>query len=111
MKMKTLAWGMVAVISLGWSATMAQSNPPKVFAEFPGTSLKWIYAAEPVLQEKKLDLDKYTISLFEQADSVTVILKSADSEPGGRGSTGKNPGFEVEISKKDLKVLRSNYVR
>jgi hypothetical protein len=109
--MKTLVWGTIAVLSLGWSVTMAQSNPPKVLAEFPGTSLKWIHAAEPVLQEKKIDLDKYTISLLEQADSVTVILKSGDSAPGGRGSTGKDPGFEVEISKKDLKVLRSNYVR
>jgi hypothetical protein len=109
--MKTLVWGTIAVLTLGWSVTMAQSNPPKVLAEFPGTSLKWIRAAEPVLQEKKLDLDKYTISLLEQADSVTVILKSGDSGPGARGSTGKNPGFEVEISKKDLKVLRSNYVR
>ncbi len=109
--MKTLVWGMIAVLSLGWSVTMAQSNPPKVLAEFPGTSLKWIHAAEPILQDKKLDLDKYTISLLEQADSVTVILKSEDSAPGGRGNTGKNPSFEVEISKKDLKVLRSNYIR
>ena len=90
---------------------MAQSNPPKVLAEFPGASLKWVDAAEPVLQEKKLDLDKYTISVLEQADSVTVILKSEGSASGGRGNTGKNPGFEVEISKKDLKVLRSNYIR
>jgi len=109
--MKILVRGMIVIISLGLSTTMAQSNSPKVLAEFPGTSLKWIHAAEPVLQEKKLDLDKYNITLLEQADSVTVILKSADSAPGDRGSTGKNPGFEVEISKKDLKVLRSNYVR
>jgi hypothetical protein len=109
--MKTLVWGMLAVLSLGWTAMMAQSNPPKVLAEFPGATLKWIRAAEPVLQEKKLDLDKYTVSLLEEADSVTVILKSEDSTPAGRGSTGKSPGFEVEISKKDLKVLRSNYVR
>ena len=109
--MKTLLLGMIAVLSLGWSVTMAQSNPPKVLAEFPGAYLKWIHAAEPVLQDKKLDLDKYTISLLEQADSVTVILKSGDSTPGARGSTGTNPSFEVEISKKDLKVLRSNYVR
>ena len=90
---------------------MAESNPPKVLAEFPGTSLKWIHAAEPILQERKLDLDKYTISLLEETNSVTVILKSIDSAPGSRGSTGKKPSFEVEISKKDLKVLRSNYVR
>ena len=74
--MKALLLGMIAALSLGWSVTMAQSNPPKVLAEFPGTSLKWIHAAEPILQERKLDLDKYTISLLEETNSVTVILKS-----------------------------------
>lgn len=90
---------------------MAQSNPPKVMAEFSGASLKWIHAAEPEFQQKKLDLDKYTVLVVEQGDSVTVILKSTDSVEGARGSTGKYPGYEVEISKENLKILLSNYVR
>jgi len=90
---------------------MAQSNTPKMMAEFPGASLKWVRAAEPEFQQKKLDLDKYTVLVVEREDSVTVILKSTDSVEGSRGSTGKYPGYEVEISKKDLKILRSNYVR
>jgi hypothetical protein len=101
----------VVVSSLGWSALMAQSNPPKVIAEFNGSSMKWIHAAEPEFERKKLDLDKYTVSVVEQSDSVTVALTSSDSIKGARGSTGSYPGFVVEISKKDMKVVRSNYIR
>jgi hypothetical protein len=90
---------------------VAQSGPPKVVAEFSGAFLKWIHAAEPEFQRQKLDLNKYIVSVVEQRDSVTVGLSSVDSVQGARGSTGSHPGYEVEISKKDLKVLRSNYVK
>jgi len=110
--MRRFVWTMIVVVSsLGWIALVAQSKPPKVIAEFSGSSLKWIHAAEPEFQRKNLDLDKYTVSVVEQNDSVTVALTSPDSVKGARGSTGSYPGFEVEISKKDLKILRSNYVR
>ena len=101
----------IMILSLGCSALMAQSNPTKVLAEFRGASLKWIHAAEPEFQRKKFDLDKYIVSVVEQDDSVMVLLRSSDSIKGSFGSTGKYPAFEVEISKKDMKVLRSNYVR
>lgn len=105
-----LAMVMAASIQ-GWNISMAQSNPPKVAAELPGSCLKWIHAAEPEFQRKHLDLDNYTISVLEQEESVTVILSSVDAPEGARGSVGKHPGYEVEISKKNMKILRSNYVR
>jgi hypothetical protein len=110
--MKRFVWAMIIVVSiLGWSALMAQSNPPKVIAEFTGASLKWIHATEPEFERRKLDVDKYTVIVVEQNDSVTVGLKSSDAAEGARGSTGRYPGYEVEISKKDVKVIRSNYIR
>lgn len=90
---------------------MAKSSPPRVTAEFAGASLKWIHAAEPEFQQKKLDLDRYTVLVIEQADSVTVLLKSTDSVEGAKGSTGKYPSYGVEISKKDMKILSSSYAR
>jgi hypothetical protein len=110
MKRLTLAI-LVATSILGWSALLAQSVPPKVVAELPGGSLKWIHIAEAEFQRKDLDVDKYTVSVVEENNSVTVTLRSLDSVPGARGSSGTYPGYVVEISKKDLKVLRSNYVR
>ena len=110
--MKRLAFAIIVVASI-WAAwtSIVQSHPPRVMAEFPGASLKWVHAAEPEFHRKKLDLDKYTVSVFEEDNSVTVSLSSLDSVPGARGSTGTSPGYEVEISKKDLRVLRANYVR
>ncbi len=110
--MKRFVSAMIVLVSiLGWRTLMAQSNPPKVIAEFTGASLKWIHAAEPEFQQRKLDLDKYTVIVVEQNDSVTVGLRSSDAAEGARGSTGRYTGYEVEISKKDLKVVRSNYIR
>ena len=103
---------MIAAVSvIGWSTAMPQSNPPRVTAEFSGACLKWIHAAEPEFEQKKLDLDRYTISVVEDNDSVTVILKSPDAAEGVRGNTGRYPGYEVEIRKKNRKVVRSNYIR
>src|SRR6266700_5484422 len=64
-----------------------------------GASLKWIHAAEPEFQRKKLDLDKYIVSVVEQEDSVMVGLRSFDSVEGTRGSSESHPGYEVEIRK------------
>jgi hypothetical protein len=110
--MKKIVWG-IAILApiLGLSALMAQSTPPKVIAEFSGSSLKWVRTAEPEFERKNLDLDKYTISVVEQNDSVTVALTSSDSVKGARGSSGSFLGFVVEINKKDMKIVRSNYIR
>lgn len=110
--MKTFVWAMVLVISLlGWTGLFAQSKPSGVMAEFTGASLKWIRAAEPEFQRRKLPLEKYMVSVVDQDDSVVVDLTSLDSAKRTRGSTGSYPGYEVEIRKKDLKVVRSNYIR
>ena len=110
--MKRFVWVTTVLISiLGCRVLMAQSSPPKVIAEFSGASLKWIHAAEPEFQRRNLNLDKYIVSVVEQGDSVTVALTSTDSVEGARGNSGSYPGFVVEINKRDLKVVRSNYIR
>jgi len=100
-----------ASLFLGWGITMAQSNPQRKTAEFPGACLKWVHIAEPEFQRKNLDLDVYTISVVEREDSVTIVLRSSEAPEGARGSMGKHPGYEIEISKTDFKITRSNYVR
>jgi hypothetical protein len=101
----------VAFSVRGWSGSMAQPNTPTVAAAFPGSWLKWIHAAEPDFQRKHLNLDDYKISVAEGDSSVVVVLRSSDAPPGGLGSMGTHPGYEVEVSKRDLQVIRSNYVR
>jgi hypothetical protein len=110
--MKRFLWATVLVISiLGWRELLAQSNPPRVIAQFTGASLKWIHAAEPEFQRRKLNLDKYIVSVVERDDSVMVTLSAPDAVKGTMGGSGSYPAFEVEIGKKDLNVVRSNYVR
>jgi hypothetical protein len=109
--MKRFVWAtMLAISILGWRELLAQ-RPPRVMVEFTGASLKWIHAAEPEFQRRKLDLDKYIVSVVEESDSVWIGLRSFDSVKGGRGSTGSYPGYEVEIRKSDMKVMHSNYIR
>jgi hypothetical protein len=110
--MKRFVWVLVSAISiLGAGELSAQSKPSRLLAEFSGASLKWVHAAEPEFQRRNLNLDKYIVSITEEDDSVVVTLSATDAVKGAFGSSGSYPGYEVEIRKKDMKVVRSNYVR
>jgi hypothetical protein len=111
MRKALLAVVIVVISAQGRYISMAQSNAQKVIAEFPGSSLKWIEAAEPEFHRRNLDLGNYIVSVVDHGDSVIVALSSPDQPAGARGSVGKYPGYEVEISKKDMQIVRSNYVR
>ncbi len=91
--------------------SMGQSYPLKRMAKFPGASLKWIRLAEPEFERHKLDLDNYNVEVIEEIDSITVFISSTDAPEGSRGSGGRYPGYQVEFSKKDKKILHSNYTR
>jgi hypothetical protein len=93
------------------SAAMTQTDQLGVDAELPGRSLKWIRIAEREFARQGLDLDKYTVTVFEEDDSVSVILRAVDQPRNVRGSGGSYPGYEVEINKRTKKIVRANYVR
>jgi hypothetical protein len=102
---------MLAFSTLGAPASMAQSQPAKLVAEFPASTLKWIRIAEAEFAKQKLDLENYRISVIEHADSVSVLFMGLDAEPGAMGNASKYPGYAVEIRKKDRKVTAAHYVR
>jgi hypothetical protein len=111
--MKKLAFLCTAVtltVALAWSQSGGPSGTQSK-AEFAGSFVKWILAAEPEFKRRGIDLDHYIVSMLDEKDSVTISLRSFDSTETSRGSSGSFPGFEVEISKKNSKVMRSNYVR
>jgi len=109
--MKQILIAVVAIAISCGNYSMAQANPERVKTEFPGSCLKWIHLAEVEFEHRNLDVNNYIISVFEKSDSVVISLSSPDQPNGARGSTGKYPGFEVEIGAKNLKILRSNYIR
>jgi hypothetical protein len=90
---------------------MTNTDDLGIVAQLPGSSLKWIHIAEREFERAGLDLDKYKIIVVEEDNSMIVILKGLNEPKVVRGSIGQYPGYEVEIGKKDLKVIRSNYVR
>jgi hypothetical protein len=75
-----------------------------------GSSFPAIQAAVAVFQQRNPDLTQYKIEVVREGDSVVVIFADKDRPEGTRGSVGK-PGFEVELTARDLRVLRSNFVR
>lgn len=89
---------------------MSQLNGPATVS-FPGVYLKWLHAAEGELRRKNLNEDNYIVSVVERDETVTVVFRAADAPEGSKGSGGSHPAYEVEIKKKDSKVVRSNYVR
>jgi hypothetical protein len=105
---RKLAFVCVAVtftIVLGWSESGRQSPGTKSKAEFAGSCVKWILAAEPDFKRRGIDLDHYIVSVLEEKDSVTISLRAFDSRQNVRGSSGSFPAYEVEISKKDSKIV------
>jgi len=78
-----------------------------VDAELPGKSLKWIHIAERVWAHKGINVDNFTVHVFEEEDTVTVFL----TDPNQPSTTRGGGGLEVEISKRTKKVTRTYYSR
>jgi hypothetical protein len=93
------------------SGGMTQTSQSKLDTEIPGKSLKWIHIAERVFAREGLDLDRYTVIVFEEENSVSVLFRSLSKPKNVYGSVEPYPDFEVEISKKTKRVIRSNYSR
>jgi hypothetical protein len=102
---------MAGLAFLGRRISMAQESASPTVVQFPGTCLKWLHIAEPRVLEEHLKLENYMISVIEEADHVTVVLKSLDAPLGVKGGGGTHPGYEVEIRKTDSQITRSNFLR
>ncbi len=78
-----------------------------------GSNLLYIQAAIPEIENKKVDLNLYRLSVIEEADFITIVLldKNASRGSSTRGNPGKVPGIEIQLDRKSKKILKSNYVR
>ena len=109
--MKILVIAVLLGSTLIGRPAMAQTGQLGLDAELPGRSLKWIRIAEREFARKRLNLDNYIVIVFEEDDSVAVILRAVDQPERVRGSGGSYPAYEVEINKKTKRIVRANYVR
>jgi hypothetical protein len=80
-----------------------------------GQAYLMIQVAMPEFENRGLDISRYRITVQETKDSRYVIFIDADvteeQKRHGRGNPGKIPGFEVELARDELKVVRSNFIR
>ncbi|MFZ1086571.1 MAG: hypothetical protein WAN35_16530 [Terracidiphilus sp.] len=108
---KLLSVAIIAIPMLSMCVAYAEKGRCNDATQIPGTYLKWIKIAEPVFQKNHLNLDNYNIVIYDEPDFITVLLRSTDATCEGFGSTGSHPDFEVQISKKDKKIMHFNYER
>ena len=101
------AIAILLALTLSGSVAMAQESGSGLDGEIPGSALKYIRIAERVFAREKINVDDYTVVVFEEEDTVTVFLRDPKKPKGARGGGG----LEVEISKKTKKVLNTYYSR
>ncbi len=90
--------------------TTARDRTP-VQDSIQGSSFPAIRKGAEVFGQRVTDLSPYRIALMSEGGSLVVAFTDKDGAPGGRGSPGSRPGFEVEMSARDLTVKRSNFIR
>jgi hypothetical protein len=74
-------------------------------------SLAAILVAVPVLEQRKMKLADYRITLLRNRDSYVITFTDKDSQSGGRGNPGRRLGLEVEVGTADLHVINSHFIR
>ena len=93
------------------STLIAHTSSLKTLDVVQGSSLAPIQAASTIFQRHKLDLAHYKITLVRDGTALVVMFTDKDAKPGGRGSLGTHPGFEVEMDSHGQHVLKSYFVR
>jgi hypothetical protein len=97
------------LVVFGVGNVFAGAPPLRVAVELSGIQLKWLYAAEPEVAKRHMDLANYSVKVVESAENVTVLLIANEPSPGEAGSPAEDLSLEVTIRKKDLKVLSAGY--
>jgi hypothetical protein len=91
---------------------LSKMDQLKTLDAIQGKSFLAIQVAAAVFQQhNNPDLARYKIAVVREGDSVFVTFTDKDGKPGARGASGTLPGFEVELTARDLQVLRSHFVR
>lgn len=101
----------LVVLLLATPVFMSAQPTYQIVESISGKSLKIIEAALPEAVRKHLDVGKYKIVVMQSEQSYLVVFDDPNRPEGQRGSTSRMPGFEVEVRREDLQVIRSNFVR
>jgi hypothetical protein len=104
--------GLVVFSSFGSCLGHGQQVIEKSTAQFPGSVLRWIHIAEREFTKQHLDEGKYMVKVWEEQDSVVVLLQNPRRENvRTKGNPGPLPEYEVEIDRHTGRVIHANYER
>jgi hypothetical protein len=111
--MNKLQYWYLMMVGLWWLMGLTTLKAdPAVIDSITGKGFRIVEAAVPKAIEAKVDLDKYTVSVMDLGEeSYYVVFADPKRPPGLVGASLKNPSFQVEIRKIDLRVISSNFVR
>ncbi len=101
----------VTILASGGETALSSASRVEVIDSIQGTSFLAIVAALPAFERHKPELSDYRIRVARAGSSLVVIFSDKADSGVVRGSGGKRPSFEVQMDAKDLRVVRSNYVR
>lgn len=104
--MKKLVRSFVIVAAILSTAAPGQSiNGPEPMATLDGAAMRWLSIAYTEVIALKVDPSRYTVRVADQGNTVIVELSKPGLSPFIRGSPAGFPSVEIEINKKDGKVL------
>ncbi len=111
MKKYTLSVALFLLVGLSLASQQKTLGIGKVAGSMRGTTFRVVQAALPALEEKSLDLGRYMITVYEHESSYVVAFTDPDKPADVIGGSPNFLEYEVDISKKGLRVLRAHYVR
>jgi hypothetical protein len=94
--------------SVGYAMTHGQL---RVIDTISGTSVLAIRAALPAIDRAKLKLSEYRVTVAEDDSSIYVTCADPEADPKVDGSRDDKPTFTVELSRGDLRIVNSYYIR
>lgn len=90
---------------------MSNTATLEILDSVRGKSYLAIQSAMPEFLRHIPDVVGYKIEVMKEGNLVIVTFVDQKGAPTTRGSPGKKPGFAVELDARDLRVLRSYYLR
>jgi hypothetical protein len=97
---------------IGLTCTLiAQSPPDQRMETVSGKTFVAMQAAATEATRNGLDVSKYKILAREAGSSYVVTFDDPERPPTQLGSTARMPTFEVEVSRENLHIVRSHFVR
>jgi hypothetical protein len=98
-------------ICLAYNLIAQSPQPHPEIETISGRNFVVIQSAAAEAARRGLDVSTYKITILDRGSSCTVMFQDPERPATQMGSTERMLGFDVEVSRKDLRIVRSHFVR